>query len=73
MASDPYLRQVPERLRVSASALTRGPVRKPLLAFLPVELFNGLPAATQLARLLRSGKAPLKQMVCSLDPNVRVA
>ena len=73
MASNPYLRRVPERLRFRASAPTRGPLRKPLLAILPVELFNGLPAATQLARLLRSGKARLKQMVFPLDPNVRVA
>jgi hypothetical protein len=68
MASNPHLRQVPERLRVKASALARGPVRLSLLAV----LVTGLPAASQLARLSR-GKAALLQAFIHLDPHVRVA
>lgn len=63
MASNPHLRQDPERLRVQASALTHGPVRLPLLA-------TGLPVASQLATLSR-GKAALLRTVVALDPNVR--
>ena len=52
MASDPYLRQVPERLRDLASVLKRGPARLLHLAFLDaVAHFPRLLAASQLARL----------------------
>ena len=54
MASDPYLRQVPERLRVLASVLNRGPVRIQLLAvLLLIARFPRLLATSQLARLSR--------------------
>ena len=73
MASNPHLRQVPERLRVKASALTHGPARLSLLALrMLIGLSTGLPAASQLARLSR-GKAALLHTVVALDPNVRVA
>ena len=59
MASDPYLRQVPERLRVLASVLKRGPVRLPLLAFLDsITCFPRLLAASQLARLSHEKATP---------------
>jgi hypothetical protein len=57
MASNLHLRQYPERLRISALRPLRGPVRKPLLAFLLVALFTGLLAASQLASF-RSDEAP---------------
>ena len=52
MASDPHLRQVPERLRVLASVPHRGPRRLLLLALLLIGN-TSLLAATQLARLSR--------------------
>ena len=89
MASNPQLRQVPERLRVLASVPQRGPGRLPLLALV---LLNGLLAASQLARLSRD-KATAKTVFLTralgspqsraslvgkpsrfnLDPNARAA
>jgi hypothetical protein len=53
MASNPHLRQVPERLRVLASVPNRGPVRLLQLALVLLIGTIRLLAASQLARLSR--------------------
>jgi hypothetical protein len=75
MASDPHLRQVPERLRVLASVPQRGPVS--LLLLLALLLFRNtrLLAVSQLARLSRdkvSAKMVLLTRVLG-SPQTRVS
>jgi hypothetical protein len=54
MASNPQLRHNPERLRVSASRVTHGPVQSPLPASLDsIASFPRLLRAPQLAKLSR--------------------
>ena len=60
MASNPHLRHNPERLRLSASWATHGPVRSQLPAFLgSITSFPRPLTTSQLARLGRE-RAPLE-------------
>jgi hypothetical protein len=75
MASDPHLRQVPERLRVLASVPQRGPLS--LLLLLALLLFRNtrLLAVSQLARLSRD-KASAKMVLLTRvlgSPQTRVS